>query len=50
MSFSKLPLKLPPQKIIAFDLDGTLTVSKTSITEEMASLVRELMKHKMVEK
>ncbi len=39
---------LPAKKIIAFDLDGTLTVSKSPITEEMASLVKELAKKKIV--
>lgn len=39
---------LPSQKIIAFDLDGTLTVSKSSITEDMADLVKQLAKQKMV--
>lgn len=35
---------LPTQKIISFDLDGTLTVSKSPITPEMAELVKELAK------
>lgn len=35
---------LPAQKIISFDLDGTLTVSKSPITSEMAELVKELAK------
>lgn len=39
---------LPSKKIIAFDLDGTLTVSKSPITDEMASLVKELIKNKKV--
>jgi HAD superfamily hydrolase (TIGR01484 family) len=39
---------LPDKKIIAFDLDGTLTVSKSPITIEMANLVRDLLKHKIV--
>jgi HAD superfamily hydrolase (TIGR01484 family) len=39
---------LPNKKIIAFDLDGTLTVSKSPITEEMAELVKKLAKQKMV--
>ncbi len=39
---------LPTKKIIAFDLDGTLTVSKSPITEEMASLVKQLAKQKTV--
>ncbi len=39
---------LPDKKIVAFDLDGTLTVSKSPITPEMASLVKELAKQKMV--
>ncbi|MCC7160841.1 HAD-IIB family hydrolase [Candidatus Nomurabacteria bacterium] len=36
------------KKIIAFDLDGTLTVSKSPITEEMAGLIKELAKQKVV--
>jgi len=36
------------KKIIAFDLDGTLAVSKRPITEEMAILVKELTKQKIV--
>ncbi len=39
---------LPDKKIVSFDLDGTLTVSKSPITREMASLIKELMKQKMV--
>jgi|SRR3989344_1869711 len=39
---------LPDKKIIAFDVDGTLTVSKSSITESMAYLVKELVKKKIV--
>ena len=39
---------LPDKKIITFDVDGTLTPSKSSITPEMANLVKELMKQKMV--
>lgn len=35
---------LPPQKVISFDLDGTLTPSKSSITEEMAKVLQELIK------
>ncbi len=36
------------KKIIAFDLDGTLTVSKSPITKEMADLLKELIKQKIV--
>lgn len=36
------------KKIFAFDVDGTLTASKTLITESMASLIKELVKQKMV--
>lgn len=36
------------KKIIAFDLDGTLAVSKRPITEDMARLVEELAKQKIV--
>jgi len=36
------------KKIIAFDLDGTLAVSKRPITEDMAHLVEELTKQKIV--
>lgn len=39
---------LPDKKIIAFDVDGTLTKSKTLITERMANLIKELLKQKMV--
>lgn len=39
---------LPAKKIIAFDLDGTLAASKCPITKEMASLVKELVKQKLV--
>ncbi len=39
---------LPNKKIIAFDLDGTLTVSKSPITPEMSHLLKELIKRKMV--
>jgi phosphomannomutase len=39
---------LQNKKIIAFDLDGTLAVSKRPITEEMAHLVEELAKQKIV--
>lgn len=36
------------KKIIAFDLDGTLAESKRPITEDMASLIEELAKEKIV--
>lgn len=36
------------KKIIAFDLDGTLTVSKSPITENMAGLIKQLAKQKKV--
>lgn len=39
---------LPNKKIIAFDVDGTLTASKTLITESMANLIKKLVKQKMV--
>jgi len=39
---------LPDKKIIAFDIDGTLTASKTLITESMANLIKELVKKRMV--
>jgi hypothetical protein len=39
---------LPNKKIIAFDIDGTLTISKTLITEDMANLIKELIKQKIV--
>lgn len=35
---------LPSQKIIAFDLDGTLAPSKSPIQKEVASLLKELIK------
>lgn len=36
------------KKIISFDLDGTLAVSKSPITDEIASLIKELIKEKIV--
>ena len=39
---------LPDKKIIAFDIDGTLTPSKSSISAEMAGLVKELLKKRLV--
>lgn len=39
---------LPDKKITAFDVDGTLTVSKTLIKDSMAILIKELVKHKIV--
>lgn len=39
---------LPNKKIIAFDVDGTLTASKTPITESMANLIKKLIQKKMV--
>ena len=39
---------LPNKKIFAFDIDGTLTASKTSITENMANLIKKLIKEKKV--
>jgi len=39
---------LSNKKIIAFDLDGTLAVSKSPITVEMGDLVKQLAKQKMV--
>jgi phosphomannomutase len=39
---------LPNKKIIAFDVDGTLTASKTLITDGMANLIKELVKQKIV--
>ena len=39
---------LPNKKIIAFDVDGTLTASKSPITENMASLLKELIKQRTV--
>jgi len=39
---------LPDKKIFAFDIDGTLTASKTLITESMANLIKELIKQKMI--
>src|SRR3989339_481708 len=44
----KLKNMLPDKKIISFDIDGTLTASKTLITESMANLIKELVKKKMV--
>lgn len=39
---------LSDKKIIAFDVDGTLTVSKRPIMPDMADLVKELVKQKTV--
>lgn len=39
---------LPDKKIIAFDVDGTLTASKTLITDSMAGLIKKLIQKKMV--
>ncbi len=39
---------LPDKKIIAFDVDGTLTASKCPITDDMAFLLKELIKRKVV--
>ena len=39
---------LPEKKIIAFYVDGTLTASKTLITEHMAELIKELVKKRKV--
>jgi hypothetical protein len=39
---------LPDKKIIAFDIDGTLTASKTLITDNMSNLIKELVKKRMV--
>src|SRR3989338_9809768 len=39
---------LPNQKIIAFDIDGTLTVSNGPITRDMADLIKKLLKQKTV--
>ncbi len=39
---------LPNKKIISFDIDGTVTVSKRPITGEMADLIKKLLKQKMV--
>ena len=39
---------LPNKKIIAFDLDGTLTVSKSAIMPEMSELVKHLAQKKII--
>jgi phosphomannomutase len=39
---------LPSQKIIAFDLDGTLAESKRAITSAMADILKKLIKQKIV--
>ena len=39
---------LPENKIIAFDLDGTLAVSKSPMTFQMGDLLKQLSKQKMV--
>ena len=36
------------KKLIIFDLDGTLTESKSKIDKEMSSLLRDLLEHKLV--
>ena len=35
-------------KLVVFDLDGTLTASKTDMDEEMAGLIKSLLEKKMV--
>jgi len=40
--------KLTPKKLIAFDLDGTLTESKSKMDSEMASLIKQLLQSKKV--
>ena len=39
---------LPDKKIVAFDVDGTLTASKTLITDSMANLIKKLIQKKEV--
>ncbi len=39
---------LPDKKIIAFDLDGTLAVSKSALEPKMAELLKNLLKEKKV--
>jgi len=39
---------LPDKKIIAFDVDGTLTASKTLITDSMSDLIKKLIQKKMI--
>ena len=39
---------LPHKKIVAFDLDGTLAVSKMPITKDMADILKQLAKEKIV--
>ena len=39
---------IPNKKVISFDLDGTLTASKSPITEEIGELVKQLAKQKIV--
>lgn len=39
---------LQNKKVVSFDLDGTLAVSKTPITEQMANLIKLLARQKMV--
>lgn len=38
-------MKFPEKKIILFDLDGTLALSKSPITTEMGNAIAQLMKH-----
>lgn len=38
-------MKFPEKKIILFDLDGTLALSKSPITTEMRNAIAQLMKH-----
>lgn len=40
--------KLPKQSIIMFDLDGTLAVSKSPITSQMANVLQKLLENKKV--
>ncbi len=48
MSLSQQAKILAYKKIIAFDLDGTLTESKSNLDKEMADLLCELMRYKRV--
>ncbi|MBS3903556.1 MAG: HAD-IIB family hydrolase [Anaplasmataceae bacterium] len=43
-----LPSEIKDKELIVFDLDGTLTVSKSPLDEEMAGLLKELLKKKKV--
>lgn len=47
-SLNDLPIKFDQKKLIAFDIDGTLSRSRSKIDSEMAVLLKELLQTKQV--